>query len=250
MGLRSVFAAGLLGVLGLSTGGCAEDGYGYSGVSVGYGVADYGGYGYDGLGYDGFGYGSGLGSYFGWYGDYYYPGSGVYVYDQYRRPFRWNQGQRRYWENRGRNWRGDRNPNWGQWGNRPGGPGRPGWNDGRPGRPGWNGNGPRPGRPEWNGNGPRPGRPEWNGNGPRPGRPEWNGNGPRPGRPDWNGNGPRPGRPDWNGSRPPRPDAGAPRPNAGTWRDRQHVPPGASTYRGPRSGGGWQGRQRTPQPNQ
>ena len=80
MGLRSIFAAGLLGVLGLSTAGCVEDGYGYSGVSVGYGVADYGpygGYGYDGYGYDGLGYGAGLGSYFGWYGDYYYPGSGI-----------------------------------------------------------------------------------------------------------------------------------------------------------------------------
>lgn len=103
----------LLGVIlgaGLGTAACT-DGYGYSGVAVGYGN---GGYYGDGYGYadpyygGGYGYGAGS-SYFGWYGDYYYPGTGIYVYDQYRRPYRWNDGQRRYWEGRRNGWRGDRN---------------------------------------------------------------------------------------------------------------------------------------------
>ena len=118
------------------------DGYGYSGVSLGYG----GGY-YDGGYYDDYyGYGSpyysSFGSpYWGWYGDYYYPGTGYYVYDRYRRPYRWNNTQRRYWESRRGAWRGDRNwrDNWGGFG------GDRNWNrDGRD----WN-RGDRDGR-DWN----------------------------------------------------------------------------------------------------
>jgi len=107
---------GLALAAGIGLAGCT-DGYGYSGVSAGYGVAGYGGYGgygYDGFGYDGY-YGSGYGyagafgsPYWGWYGDYYYPGTGSFVYDRYQRPFRWNDGQRAYWEGRRRDWRGDR----------------------------------------------------------------------------------------------------------------------------------------------
>jgi hypothetical protein len=110
-------------------GGCAYGygGYGspYSGVSVGvsygsgyggygYGYGGYGsgyGYGYGGYcspygGYGGYGgsrYGSRYGCidpYWGWYGDYYYPGTGYYVYDRHRRPYRWNDRQRRYWSER------------------------------------------------------------------------------------------------------------------------------------------------------
>ncbi len=101
----------LLGVIlgaGVGTAACT-DGYGYSGVAVGYGSGGYygDGYGYAdpyyGGGYDGYS------SYFGWYGDYYYPGTGIYVYDQYRRPYRWNDTQRRYWEGRRNSYRGDRN---------------------------------------------------------------------------------------------------------------------------------------------
>lgn len=44
--------------------------------------------------------------YWGWYGDYYYPGTGVYVYDRYRAPRRWNDGEQRYWLDRQRGWRG------------------------------------------------------------------------------------------------------------------------------------------------
>ena len=114
MFLKRLGLASLVIGLGIGAAGCT-DGYGYSGVNVGYAS----GYGYDddyydggfGNGYYGAGYG-GLGaSPFGWYGDYYYPGAGIYVYDRYRRPYRWNDGQRRYWERNRGAYRGDRNWN-------------------------------------------------------------------------------------------------------------------------------------------
>ena len=80
---------------------CVDDGYG-GGVAVGYGGGYYGEI-YDGA------YGS---PYYGWYGGYYYPGTGYYVYDRYRRPMRWSDSQRRYWENRGRYWRSHRHDEW------------------------------------------------------------------------------------------------------------------------------------------
>jgi hypothetical protein len=87
--------------------------YGYGGVSVGnsygydpyYGGYGYGagypayGYGYPDYGY-GYGYGSGYAPYWGWNDGFYYPGTGYYVYDRYRRPYRWTDAQRRYWEAR------------------------------------------------------------------------------------------------------------------------------------------------------
>jgi len=88
--------------LGLSACGY-NDGYGYSSVSIGYGNAGYGGGYYDDGYYDQGYYGRGYGyrdSYYGWYGDYYYPGVGIYVYDRYRQRHRWNDGHRRYWEGR------------------------------------------------------------------------------------------------------------------------------------------------------
>jgi hypothetical protein len=95
-------AIGLAGVTAL--GGCAyDDGY-YGGVSVGSGY--YGGGYYDD--YWGPGY---YGPTYGWYNDYYYPGSGYYVYDRGGRRHRWNEGQQRYWEGRrgqaqqGEHWR-------------------------------------------------------------------------------------------------------------------------------------------------
>ena len=96
-------AIGLAGATAL--GGCAyDDGY-YGGVSVGSGY--YGGGYYDD--YWGPGY---YGPTYGWYNDYYYPGSGYYVYDRGGRRHRWNEGQQRYWEGRrgqaqqGEHWRG------------------------------------------------------------------------------------------------------------------------------------------------
>ncbi len=82
----TILAAGLA-----SLGACADDygRYGYSGVSVGYNA----------------GWGD---PYWGWNGDYYYPGTGYYVYDRHRVRHRWDDGQRGYWEQRRNNWRGDR----------------------------------------------------------------------------------------------------------------------------------------------
>jgi len=95
----ALIAAGIAGATALS--GCT-DGYGYSGVSVGYNDAPY--Y-YDNSGYYNGAYGDPYG---GWYGDYYYPGTGVYGYDTQRRRYRWNAPQRRYWEQRRQTWRGER----------------------------------------------------------------------------------------------------------------------------------------------
>jgi hypothetical protein len=107
-----------LGILaaasGLVLGGCAYgyDGYGgFGGVSVGYNSGyGYGSYGYDpygyaGYGYDPYGYGYGYGSPYGWYDGFYYPGSGIYVYDSYRRRHAWNDTQRHYWQDRTSHWR-------------------------------------------------------------------------------------------------------------------------------------------------
>lgn len=106
MHIPRIFAVGLIGAAALGVSACT-DGYGYSGVSLGYSSAGY---------YDPY-YSYGPRSYFGWYGDYYYPGTGYYVYDRDRRPHRWNQGQRRYWYDRGRSWRGERRQNWEGFGN-------------------------------------------------------------------------------------------------------------------------------------
>ena len=74
------------------------DGYGYGAGYSGYGDG-YPGYGYGyGAGYPGYGYG--YAPYWGWYDDCYYPGTGFYVYDIYRRPHRWTDAQQRYWTER------------------------------------------------------------------------------------------------------------------------------------------------------
>ena len=83
-------AAALTGAAAIA--GCTDSygrGYGYTGVSVGYNA----------------GWGD---PYWGWYGDYYYPGTGVYVYTRDRHRMRWNDVQRGYWEGRRGAWRGDR----------------------------------------------------------------------------------------------------------------------------------------------
>nr|WP_277979422.1 hypothetical protein [Sphingomonas phyllosphaerae] len=72
-------------------------GYGYSGVGFGVGSGGYYDDPYGGYGYGGYGYAP---SYYGWNDGFYYPGTGVYVYDRYRRPFRWNGNQQRYWQQR------------------------------------------------------------------------------------------------------------------------------------------------------
>lgn len=106
-----------LGLAGLAMGfvaalsGCA-DGYGYGGTSLGYGRGYYDAYPYGG------GFGGGyVPSYYGWYNDFYYPGTGIYVYDRDRRPFRWNDRQRNYWQGQRRGFRNDAiRDNWADFG--------------------------------------------------------------------------------------------------------------------------------------
>lgn len=99
-------------VAGLGLGGCAYGPYGGLGVGVGYGNAGY----YDPY-YDSYNdpyYGRGYGySPYGWYDDFYYPGSGYYVYDSYRRPYHWSDAQRRYWQDRARRYGGTPTTYWG-----------------------------------------------------------------------------------------------------------------------------------------
>jgi hypothetical protein len=94
---------------GLSVGVGYGSGYGgYYGGYGGYGgcydpysaSGGYGGYDYYGFPVGGYGYGSCGGSYWGWNNGYYYPGTGYYVYDRYRRPHVWSDSQKRYWTQR------------------------------------------------------------------------------------------------------------------------------------------------------
>ena len=103
-------------VAGVGLSGCAYGPYGGVGMGVGYGNGYdpyYGGYGYGsqygygyGSPYGGYGspyggYGYGYGSpYYGWNDGFYYPGTGYYVYDSNRRPYRWSDSQRQYWQQR------------------------------------------------------------------------------------------------------------------------------------------------------
>ena len=107
MRILTLRTAAIALVAGLGLGGCAYGPYGsYGGLGVGYGNGYYDPYyggGYYGAGYSryGSGYGYGYGApYYGWYDGFYYPGTGYYVYDRYRRPHRWSDTQRRYWESR------------------------------------------------------------------------------------------------------------------------------------------------------
>ena len=96
--MRRAAIAGAMALAGLTLVGCADE-YGYGRVGYAY---DYGGPGY----YDAYYGGGGYGPYYGWYGGFYYPGAGIYVYDQYRRPYRWNGVQQRYWQGRLNGYRG------------------------------------------------------------------------------------------------------------------------------------------------
>ena len=120
MSMFNLKTAALAIVAGVGLSGCAYGPYGGLGVGVGYGNSNsyydpyYNSGGYYGAGYGspygsgygygyGYPYGSGYGypygsSYYGWNNGYYYPGTGYYVYDRNRRPHRWTDAQRRYWE--------------------------------------------------------------------------------------------------------------------------------------------------------
>lgn len=92
--IKSTLAVALIAG-GAALSSCTDrGGYGYTGVSVGYSAS----------------YGD---PYWGWYGDYYYPGTGFYVYDRNHHRSRWTDAQRGYWEGRRSNWRGGRaRSNW------------------------------------------------------------------------------------------------------------------------------------------
>ena len=77
---------------GLSLGACSTYG-GYGGGYGSYGTSSRVSVGYSNS------------PYWGWNDGYYYPGTGYYVYDSYRRPYRWNQVQQRYWSGRQSVWR-------------------------------------------------------------------------------------------------------------------------------------------------
>jgi len=103
-GCMSPYGSGVS--VGVGNGGYYDPYYGGYGTGGGYPAYGYGaGYGY-GSGYPGYGYGAGYPGYgygyapWGWYDNFYYPGTGYYVYDSYRRPHRWTDAQRRYWESR------------------------------------------------------------------------------------------------------------------------------------------------------
>jgi hypothetical protein len=93
-------------VAALALGGCSYGvggGYGFGGLSLG--VSTGGGY------YDNALYSSYSGNpYWGWYDGFYYPGTGFYIYDINRRPYRWTSTQQSYWTGRHSYWRsrGDR----------------------------------------------------------------------------------------------------------------------------------------------
>jgi len=174
-------------------GGCYYgDVYGASYASGGdcYAYYDYDGYAYDdGYGYDCYDasdYGGGfvnIGFGGGWYDDYYYPGYGMWMFDNYRNryPLRgqylnyWG-GRRAWWKHHGgrNDWKPGRPGGWNRGdrdndrprGTRPGRPNRPG--DGATGAPPGSNNPGRPGRPEWGGGRPRPVPQEGTAGRPRP----------------------------------------------------------------------------------
>ena len=72
----AILRCALVGGAALAIGGCTSSGYGH--------------YGYAGLSY---GYAS---PGYGWYGDYYYPGAGHYVYERSGKRHRWSDSQRHH----------------------------------------------------------------------------------------------------------------------------------------------------------
>jgi hypothetical protein len=141
----------LLIALGAGSLAACNEGYGYGGVEVGYGAAGYGpGYcdPYWDDCYGGYGYGYGD-PWWGWWGDYYYPGIGFFVYDRGGHRHRWNDDQRHHWEGRrgtygNRNWNDQRWQRWngfhqGNNGAPAGQGGARGWHGGPSGNHGWSG---------------------------------------------------------------------------------------------------------------
>ena len=80
----------IIGALTIGLGACATGGR-YN--------SDYDRYYGDARGYSSVPYGY-VGSNFGWSSGYYYPGTGVMVYNRSGQARAWSQGERRYWERR------------------------------------------------------------------------------------------------------------------------------------------------------
>ncbi|WP_235912973.1 hypothetical protein [Croceibacterium salegens] len=100
--LRHLIRPAILIAATATLGACTSyGGYGRSYASVGYSSGGY--YPYTSR-YPRYGY-------YGWYGDFYYPGTGYYVYDRHGRKHRWDDRQRRYWESR----RGDHHDGRAHW---------------------------------------------------------------------------------------------------------------------------------------
>ena len=85
MSAYRIRAAALTVVASIGLSACTTP-YGYGGVGVGYGSGYDPYYGYE--------------PYWGWYDGYYYPGTGYYVYDRYRRAYPWSDHHRHHWEER------------------------------------------------------------------------------------------------------------------------------------------------------
>lgn len=113
---------GLVVAAALTLSACYDDGYGYGGVSVGYGT---GGYYDDYYGYPYYGYRYPV---YGWYDGFYYPGRGYWVYDRAGHRHRWSDHHRRHWEGRKEqhrdhgNWQGRKHRDHGNWQGKPGNP--------------------------------------------------------------------------------------------------------------------------------
>lgn len=154
-----------LGALATTTlGGCYYGdvyGAGYGGASYACGSSyyDYDPYAYaDGYGYDCYDaadYGSGflsIGFGGGWYDDYFYPGYGLWMYDNYRNRYPLNGRYLNYWGGRRAWWkhrrdRDDRHGHDGHGGHHGGSPGHPGSWNGHGGHDGPHGTRPPGGRP-------------------------------------------------------------------------------------------------------
>lgn len=138
-GSKAVLKIAMLGMTGLGLSGCYSD----FGASGGYYTAGYDSYACDPYGgYDSYydcdyGYGfNNIGYSGGWYDNFYYPGYGLYLFDNYGRRHDMDDRHRRYWSGRRHDWKrqhGDKDGqghggNWNGNGNHGNGNGNGSWN--------------------------------------------------------------------------------------------------------------------------